>query len=51
MAGYVPSLYINYIPEDYLTMIYEFHVFYLKHYDPYHTLLTNDQVLTGIFLF
>lgn len=42
--NYTPSNYLNYIPEDFLTMIYEFHVFYLKHYDNYITLMNGEQV-------
>lgn len=45
LPGYNPSPYISFIPEEYLTMIYEFHVFYLKHNEEYHTFLNNDQVV------
>lgn len=42
--NYKPSELLNHIPEDYLTMIYEFHVFYLKHFDQYINSLNGDQV-------
>lgn len=44
LKGYTPSEYVAYFPEDYFTMIYEFHVFLLKHQDNYHSYLTNDHV-------
>ena len=47
--NYAPSILLSYIPEDYLTMIYEFHVFYLKRHDNYITLMNAEQV--RIFLY
>ena len=43
--NYVPNALLNHIPEDYLTMIYQFHVFHLKYDQEYNSSLNSDQVI------